>query len=106
MSEIGLEPWYAAVYSAICLPMGLNSLRRLIGFSGRGVLSWYGTAVQPDYQPRHSKRRRWNTLTLERVEQHIQTSGNLDFPRAPIGIVGVDDTQSGLQSSRGDTGLE
>jgi hypothetical protein len=49
ISEIGLDPWYAADHERLQrIISGEYNLRRLIGLAGRGVLSLYGTAVQPD----------------------------------------------------------
>jgi hypothetical protein len=48
ISEIGLDPWYAATYERLQHVMSREyNSRRLIGLAGRGVLSLYGTAVQP-----------------------------------------------------------
>jgi hypothetical protein len=40
------------------------------------------------------------------VEEDIETSGNGDLTGAGGGVKGVDNTESGLERTRGNTGLE
>jgi hypothetical protein len=54
ISEIGLDPWYAADHERLQRSIsGEYDSRRLMGLAGRGVLSLYGTAVQPNISTSH-----------------------------------------------------